>query len=51
MHALMTNSYFGLLRQASASHYDRAALANVLRDRGRSVDGDFTKTYRRQTGA
>ncbi|TDV04644.1 reverse transcriptase (RNA-dependent DNA polymerase) [Paraburkholderia caballeronis] len=42
----VANSYFGLLRQASASHYDRAQLANVVRDRGRAVDAAFTKTYR-----
>jgi hypothetical protein len=43
---VMANSYFGLLRQASASHHDRARLANVVRDRGHAVDGGFTKTYR-----
>lgn len=42
----VANSYFGLLRQASASHYDRAQLANVVRGRGRAVDAAFTKTYR-----
>ena len=31
------NSYFGLLRQSTASHHDRAKLANVLRYRGRCV--------------
>jgi hypothetical protein len=41
------NSYFGLLRQATHSHHDRAQLANVLRDRGSCVDGGFTKTFRR----
>jgi RNA-directed DNA polymerase len=41
------NSYFGLLRQATHSHHDRARLANVVRDRGHCVDGGFTKTYRR----
>jgi RNA-directed DNA polymerase len=40
------NSYFGLLRQASASHHDRAELANVVRSRGRAIDANFTKTYR-----
>ena len=40
------NSYFGMLRQASSSHVDRAVLANILRDRGRSVNRSFTKTYR-----
>lgn len=43
---VMANSYFGLLRQASASHHDRARLANVVRDRGHAADGGFTKTYR-----
>lgn len=43
----MTNSYFGLLRQSPASHQDRARLANVVRDRGHSVNAAFTKTYRR----
>jgi RNA-directed DNA polymerase len=41
------NSYFGLLRQASHSHHDRARLANALRDRGHSINGNLTKTYRR----
>lgn len=41
------NSYFGLLRQATHSHYDRALLANALRDRGHSVKSDLTKIYRR----
>ncbi|WP_407059215.1 reverse transcriptase domain-containing protein (plasmid) [Ralstonia syzygii subsp. celebesensis] len=40
------NSYFGLLRQATASHHDRAQIANVVRSRGRSVNRQFTKTYR-----
>jgi RNA-directed DNA polymerase len=43
----MANSYFGLLRQATASHQDRARLANVARARGHSVDRSFTKTFRR----
>lgn len=42
------NSYFGLLRQAEHSHYDRARLANVLRRRGHSIKSDLTKTYRRK---
>ena len=41
------NSYFGLLRQASASHHDRARLANVLRRRGYSIKGDLSKTFRK----
>ncbi|MGK2829190.1 RNA-directed DNA polymerase [Ralstonia pseudosolanacearum] len=40
------NSYFGLLRQATASHQDRAQLANVVRSRGHSVNRQLTKTYR-----
>jgi len=43
------NSYFGLLRQATHSHADRARLANLLRDRGHTIKSDFTKTYRRST--
>jgi RNA-directed DNA polymerase len=41
------NSYFGLLRQATHGHHDRARLANIVRDRGHCVNGGFTKTYRR----
>jgi RNA-directed DNA polymerase len=41
------NSYLGLLRQATHSHTDRARLANVLRGRGHTVNGDLTKIYRR----
>ena len=40
-------SYFGLLRQTTNSHHDRACLANTLRQRGHSVKADFTKTYRK----
>ncbi|NMV36961.1 RNA-directed DNA polymerase [Ralstonia insidiosa] len=40
------NSYFGLLRQATASHHDRAQLANVVRDRGHAVNRQITKAYR-----
>ncbi len=40
------NSYFGLFRQATRSHTDRARLANLLRQRGRSVDHRLTKSYR-----
>ena len=43
------NSYFGLMRQASHSHTDRARLANVLRGRGHSVNKRLTQTYRRQS--
>ena len=41
------NSYFGLLRQASHSHHERAMLANALRKRGHSIKFDLTKTYRK----
>lgn len=40
------NSYFGLLRQASHSHNDRARLANLLRDRGHCIAGGLTQTFR-----
>ncbi|QBF27193.1 reverse transcriptase [Pseudomonas tructae] len=39
------NSYFGLLTQASHSQKDRAALANLVLQRGHAVNGDLTKTY------
>ncbi len=39
------NSYFGLLRQATHSHHERALLANVVRNRGHCVNAVFTKTY------
>ncbi|WP_124313758.1 RNA-directed DNA polymerase [Pseudomonas chlororaphis] len=39
------NSYFGLLGQASHSHKDRAALANLVLRRGHVVNGDLTKAY------
>ncbi|MCY1515872.1 group II intron reverse transcriptase/maturase [compost metagenome] len=42
----VANSYFGLLGQASHSQADRAALANVLLRRGRTVNGALTQTYR-----
>jgi retron-type reverse transcriptase len=41
------NSYFGLLRQATHSHHDRTRIANVLRDRGHTINGAITQTYRR----
>ncbi|WP_445607753.1 RNA-directed DNA polymerase [Burkholderia multivorans] len=41
----VANSYFGLLRQATASHQDRAQLANRLRSLGKAVDRDLTKTF------
>jgi hypothetical protein len=46
---LAANSYYGLLRQATASHQDRAALSNTLRRRGHTVAGDLTKTFRRSS--
>lgn len=42
------NSYFGLLGQATASHYDRAKLANVLRRRGFCVNDSLTKIFRKK---
>ena len=45
------NSYFGLLRQATHSHADRARFANLLRRRGRCVKSDLTKTYRKEPTA
>ncbi len=39
------NSYFGLLRQATHSHTDRARFANAVRDRGHSVNGALTQTF------
>ncbi|WP_323491675.1 MULTISPECIES: RNA-directed DNA polymerase [unclassified Undibacterium] len=41
------NSYFGLLRQSSSSHHDRALLARLALCRGFSVDRDLTKTFRK----
>ena len=41
------NSHSGLARQATASHHDRAQIANAAHRRGHSVKGDFTKAYRR----
>ena len=43
------NSYFGLLRQATHSHADRALVANLLLDRGHVINGDLTKTFRRKS--
>ncbi|UVL22426.1 RNA-directed DNA polymerase [Pseudomonas donghuensis] len=39
------NSYFGLLTQASHSQKDRAALANLVLQRGHAVNSELTKTY------
>ncbi|HDR9277154.1 TPA: RNA-directed DNA polymerase [Burkholderia vietnamiensis] len=41
----VANSYFGLLRQATAGHQDCARLANLLRSLGKAVDRDLTKTF------
>ena len=41
-----TNSYFGLLRQATASHNDRVRLARLVMRRGHAVDLHLTKAYR-----
>ncbi|MCA3182840.1 MAG: RNA-directed DNA polymerase [Cupriavidus sp.] len=41
------NSYLGLTRQATASHTDRARLANVILSRGHAVDFGLTKAYRK----
>jgi RNA-directed DNA polymerase len=43
------NSYFGLLRQSTHSHHDRARLGNILRYRGYCIKADLTKTYRRKS--
>jgi hypothetical protein len=40
------NSYLGLVHQASHSHMEQAAIANVLRKRGHAVKGDLSKIYR-----
>jgi len=42
----VSNSYFGLVGQASSSHHDRAKLANAARRRGHAVNRALTKTYR-----
>ena len=41
------NSYFGLLRQASHSHHERARFASVILRRGHSVNATFTKAFQR----
>ena len=41
------NSYFGLLRQSTSSHHDRATLSNELRARGHSIKSDLTQTFRK----
>ncbi len=45
------NSYFGLFRQAPASHHTRALLANAARDRGFSVNHALTQVYRKGISA
>jgi RNA-directed DNA polymerase len=40
------NSYFGLLRQATHSHANRARLAKILLRRGHSVNSVFTKAHK-----
>lgn len=42
------NSYFGLLRQASHSKFDRARLGRALLKRGCSINKSLTKTYRKE---
>jgi RNA-directed DNA polymerase len=41
------NSYLGLVRQASHSHKDQAAIARALMKRGHAVAGDLSKAYQR----
>ena len=41
------NSYFGLMRQASHGHHDRALLAKELMRRGHTIKSDLTKTFRK----
>jgi len=41
------NSYFGLLRQATGSHHERAQLANIARKRGHAVNRQMTKAFRK----
>ena len=43
----IANSYFGLLRQATHSHAERAQLAHVALRRGHCVDAQLTKSDRR----
>ena len=45
------NSYFGLLRQASANHHDRSRLARAILKRGLVVDGGFTKAFKPKEAA
>jgi RNA-directed DNA polymerase len=41
------NSYFGLVRLASHSRQEQAAIARAMLKRGHAVDGDLTKAFRR----
>ncbi|MCA3191225.1 MAG: reverse transcriptase [Cupriavidus sp.] len=43
-----TNSYLGLVRQATGGHDNQAQIANIARRRGHSVKSDLTKVYRRK---
>ena len=43
------NSYFGLLRQATHSHQERARLARAALDRGHCVNRQLTKAFRRRS--
>jgi len=40
------NSYFGMLRQVSSGHHDRALIANLVRRRGHTINRALTKCYR-----
>ncbi|MBS0427572.1 MAG: RNA-directed DNA polymerase [Proteobacteria bacterium] len=42
------NSYFGLVRQAGASHKEQAAIARAMLRRGHAVDGDLTRAFKRK---
>lgn len=41
-----TNSYLGLMRQASCGHADRVRVARIARMRGYTLNGILTKTYK-----
>jgi retron-type reverse transcriptase len=42
------NSYFGLLRQSSHSFNDRKRLVQAVWQRGRAVNGSYTKTFKQR---
>lgn len=42
------NSYFGLVRQAGASHKEQAAIARAMLRRGHAVDGYLTRAFKRK---